>query len=129
MVFNMTESGVCGIYDIRFLVRRGIIITPPVLKTLDAVISLKKVTADDVAKYTGRARTIESRYLAKLNKLGIIARVKEGRKIFYLEPVYAVEQLYNLYRDSVTPEQLAHMISMPADIVRMILESIKASKK
>jgi DNA-binding transcriptional ArsR family regulator len=125
----MTESGVCGIYDIRFLVRRGIIITPPVLKTLDAVISLKKVTADDVAKYTGRARTIESRYLAKLNKLGIIARVKEGRKIYYLEPVYAVEQLYNLYRDSVTPEQLAHMISMPADIVRMILESIKASKK
>jgi DNA-binding transcriptional ArsR family regulator len=129
LVFNMTESGICGIYDIRFLVRRGIIITPPVLKTLDAVISLKKVTADDVAKYTGRARTIESRYLAKLNKLGIIARVKEGRKIFYLEPVYAVEQLYNLYRDSVTPEQLAHMISMPADIVRMILESIKASKK
>lgn len=129
MVFNMTESGICGIYDIRFLVRRGIIITPPVLKTLDAVISLKKVTADDVAKYTGRARTIESRYLAKLNKLGIIARVKEGRKIYYLEPVYAVEQLYNLYRDSVTPEQLAHMISMPADIVRMILESIKASKK
>ncbi len=129
MVFNMTESGICGIYDIRFLVRRGIIITPPVLKTLDAVISLKKVTADDVAKYTGRARTIESRYLAKLNKLGIIARIKEGRKIFYLEPVYAVEQLYNLYRDSVTPEQLAHMISMPADIVRMILESIKASKK
>jgi DNA-binding transcriptional ArsR family regulator len=125
----MTESGVCGIYDIRFLVRRGIIITPPVLRTLDAVISLKKVTADDVAKYTGRARTIESRYLAKLNKLGIIARVKEGRKIYYLEPVYAVEQLYNIYRDSVTPEQLAHLISMPADIVRMILESIKASKK
>lgn len=129
MVFHMTESGICGIYDIRFLVRRGIIITPPVLRTLDAVISLKKVTADDVAKYTGRARTIESRYLAKLNKLGIIARVKEGRKIYYLEPVYAVEQLYNLYRDSVTPEQLAHLISMPADIVRMILESIKASKK
>lgn len=129
MVFNMTESGICGIYDIRFLVRRGIIITPPVLRTLDAVISLKKVTADDVAKYTGRARTIESRYLAKLNKLGIIARVKEGRKIYYLEPVYAVEQLYNIYRDSVTPEQLAHLISMPADIVRMILESIKASKK
>jgi DNA-binding transcriptional ArsR family regulator len=125
----MTESGICGIYDIRFLVRRGIIITPPVLRTLDAVISLKKVTADDVAKYTGRARTIESRYLAKLNKLGIIARVKEGRKIYYLEPVYAVEQLYNIYRDSVTPEQLAHLISMPADIVRMILESIKASKK
>jgi len=129
LVFNMTESGICGIYDIRFLVRRGIIITPPVLRTLDAVISLKKVTADDVAKYTGRARTIESRYLAKLNKLGIIARVKEGRKIYYLEPVYAVEQLYNIYRDSVTPEQLAHLISMPADIVRMILESIKASKK
>ncbi|MEM1529102.1 MAG: helix-turn-helix domain-containing protein [Desulfurococcaceae archaeon] len=119
----------CGIYDIRFLVKRGIIITPPTLKTLDAVIALKRVTADDVAKYTGRARTIESRYLAKLNKLGIIAKIKEGRRIYYMEPIYAVQQYYSLYGDSITPEQLAHMISLPADIVRIILGFIKSKKQ
>jgi len=101
MVFEMEYQDICGIYDIRFLVKRGIIITPPTLKTLDAVITLKRATADDVAKYTGRARTIESRYLAKLNKLGIIARVKEGRKTYYLEPIYAVQQYYSLYGESI----------------------------
>lgn len=119
----------CGIYDIRFLVKRGIIITPPTLKTLDAVIALKRATADDVAKYTNRARTIESRYLAKLNKLGIIAKVKEGRRIYYMEPIYAVQQYYSLYGDSITPEQLAHMISLPADIVKMIINFLKSKKQ
>ncbi|MEM0004347.1 MAG: helix-turn-helix domain-containing protein [Desulfurococcaceae archaeon] len=124
----MEEQGFCGIYDIRFLVKRGIIITPPTLKTLDAVITLKRATADDVANYTGRARTIESRYLAKLNKLGIVAKIKEGRKIYYMEPIYAVQQHYSLYGDSISPEQLAHMISLPADIVRMILNILKSKK-
>lgn len=122
----MEGKDFCSIYDIRFLVKRGIIITPPILKTLDAVITLKRCTADDVAKYTGRARTIESRYLARLNKLGIVARVKEGRKIYYMEPVFVVQQYYELYGDSITPEQLAHMVSLPADIVRMILGVIKS---
>ncbi|MEM4481478.1 MAG: helix-turn-helix domain-containing protein, partial [Desulfurococcaceae archaeon] len=85
-------------------------------------------TAEDVAKYTGRARTIESRYLAKLNKLGIIAKIKEGRRIYYLEPLYAVQQHYDLYGESIAPEQLAHMISLPADIVRVILTALKAKK-
>jgi DNA-binding transcriptional regulator GbsR (MarR family) len=124
----MEEQGFCGIYDIRFLVKRGIIITPPTLKTLDAVITLKRATADDVANYTGRARTIESRYLAKLNKLGIVAKIKERRKIYYMEPIYAVQQHYSLYGDSISPEQLAHMISLPADIVRMILNILKSKK-
>ncbi|MEM4487277.1 MAG: helix-turn-helix domain-containing protein [Desulfurococcaceae archaeon] len=124
----MQTQDYCGIYDIRFLVKRGIIITPPTLKTLDAVIALKRVTAEDVAKYTGRARTIESRYLAKLNKLGIIAKIKEGRRIYYLEPLYAVQQHYDLYGESIAPEQLAHMISLPADIVRVILTALKAKK-
>lgn len=122
----MERQDFCSIYDIRFLVKRGIIITPPILKTLDAVITLKRATADDVAKYTNRARTIESRYLAKLNKLGIVGKVKEGRKIYYMEPVYVVQQYYELYGDSITPEQLAHMISLPADIVKMILNIIKS---
>lgn len=124
----MSSIDFCSIYDIRFLVKRGIIITPPTLKTLDAVIALKRVTADDVAKYTGRARTIESRYLARLNKMGIIAKIKEGRRIFYLEPIYAVQQYYGIYGDAITPEQLAHMLSLPADIVKIVLDSIKARK-
>lgn len=125
----MESQEYCGIYDIRFLVKRGIIITPPTLKTLDAVIALKRVTADDVARYTGRARTIESRYLARLNKLGIIAKIKEGRRIYYLEPLYAVQQYYNLYGESIAPEQLAHMISLPADIVKVILSALKATRR
>lgn len=124
----LESSEYCSIYDIRFLVKRGIIITPPTLETLNAVIALKRVTADDVAKLTGRARTIESRYLARLNKMGIVARIKEGRRIYYLEPIYAVQQYYSIYGDAITPEQLAHMLSLPADIVRIILESIKAKK-
>jgi len=124
----MESSELCGIYDIRFLVKRGIIITPPVLKTLDAVIALKKVTADDVAKYTGRARTIESRYLAKLNRLGIIAKVKEGRRIYYMEPIHAVTEFYNKYGEAFTPEQIAHMIGLPADIVKIIISAIRAKK-
>ena len=124
----MESQSYCGIYDIRFLVKRGIIITPPTLKTLDAIIALKRATADDVAKYSGRARTIESRYLARLNKLGIIAKIKEGRKIYYLEPIYAVQYHYNIYGDSISVEQLAHMISLPADIVRIIVNATKSTK-
>ncbi|MEM4528465.1 MAG: helix-turn-helix domain-containing protein [Desulfurococcaceae archaeon] len=125
----MEMPDLCSIYDIRFLVRRGIVITPPMLKTLDAIIVLKRATADEVAKYTGRARTIESRYLAKLNKAGIIAKIKEGRKVYYIEPISAVKEHLDIYGDSITPEQLAHMISLPADIVKLIINSLKQPKQ
>ncbi|ADV64803.1 helix-turn-helix domain-containing protein [Desulfurococcus mucosus] len=117
-----------SIYDIRFLMKRGIVLTLPLLKTLDAVITLKKVTADDVAKYTGRARTIESRYLSRLNKIGIVAKVKEGRRVYYIEPVEAVREAIQKYGDNMMVEQLAHQISLPADIVKLIIDLMKSGK-
>jgi len=124
----MSDVEYDSIYDIRFLMKRGIILSQPLLKTLEAVIALKKVTADDVAKYTGRARTIESRYLSRLNKIGIVAKVKEGRKVYYIEPVEAVKEALQKYGEGLMIEQLAHQISLPADIVRFIVELIKSGK-
>ncbi|MEL9908482.1 MAG: transcriptional regulator [Desulfurococcus sp.] len=124
----MSNIGYDSIYDIRFLIKRGIVLTPPLLKTLEAVITLKKVTAEDVSKYTGRARTIESRYLSRLNKIGIIAKVKEGRRVYYIEPVQAVQEALRKYGENIIVEQLAHQISLPADIVKFIVELIKAGK-
>jgi len=124
----MSDMEYDSIYDIRFLMKRGIILSQPLLKTLEAVIALKRVTADDVAKYTGRARTIESRYLSRLNKIGIVAKVKEGRKVYYIEPVEAVKEALQKYGEGLMVEQLAHQISLPADIVRFIVELIKSGK-
>jgi len=124
----MSDMEYDSIYDIRFLMKRGIVLSQPLLKTLEAVIALKRVTADDVAKYTGRARTIESRYLSRLNKIGIVAKVKEGRKVYYIEPVEAVKEALQKYGEGLMVEQLAHQISLPADIVRFIVELIKSGK-
>jgi len=124
----MSDVEYDSIYDIRFLMKRGIVLSQPLLKTLEAVIALKRVTADDVAKYTGRARTIESRYLSRLNKIGIVAKVKEGRKVYYIEPVEAVKEALQKYGEGLMVEQLAHQISLPADIVRYIVELIKSGK-
>ncbi|MCY0868304.1 MAG: transcriptional regulator [Desulfurococcus sp.] len=124
----MSDMEYDSIYDIRFLFKRGITLTPPLLKTLNAVIALKKATADDVAKYTGRARTIESRYLSRLNKIGIVARVKEGRKVYYMEPVYGVKEALQKYGENMIIEQLAHQISLPADIVRFIINLLERRK-
>lgn len=117
-----------AIYDIRFLIKRGIILNPPLYKTLEAIVELKKATAEDVAKYTGRARTIESRYLSRLNKIGIVAKVKDGKRVYYIEPITAVKEQVKVYGDNVLIEQLAHQIGLPADIARIIFEELKANK-
>ncbi|MEM1868217.1 MAG: transcriptional regulator, partial [Thermosphaera sp.] len=78
----MSEIEYCSIYDIRFLIKKNIFLTPTLMRSLEAVITLKRATADDVARYTKRPRTIESRYLAQLNKIGIIGKEREGRRIF-----------------------------------------------
>lgn len=116
------------VYDIRFLIKRGIILNPPLYKTLEAIVELKKATAEDVAKYTGRARTIESRYLSRLNKIGIVAKVKDGKKVYYIEPITAVKEQVKVYGNNVLIEQLAHQIGLPADIARIIFEELKANK-
>ncbi|RLG79552.1 MAG: transcriptional regulator [Thermoprotei archaeon] len=118
----------CGIYDIRFLMKRGIILSPPLWRTLKAVIELKEATADDLSKKTGRPRTIESRYLAELNRLGIVARKRISRRVYYIEAITAVKKALEELGPDIPVEHLAHQISLPADIVRIIVEGVKAGK-
>ncbi|WP_440059393.1 transcriptional regulator [Thermogladius sp. 4427co] len=124
----MSSEEYCSIYDIRFLMNRKVTIRPTLLKTLKTVLEMKKVTADVVAQKTNRPRTIESKYLSELNRMGIVAKVREGRKVVYIEAVTAVKEAISRYGIDVNIEQLAHQISMPADIVRFIVEKIKAGK-
>ena len=125
----MSENEFCSIYDIRFLMKRGIILSPPLWRTLKAVIDLKKATAEDLAKVTGRPRTIESRYLAELNRLGLIARKRISRKVYYMEPVTAVKEALQEFGEQIPIEQLAHQISLPADIARIIVEKLTGQAK
>ncbi|MEM1705774.1 MAG: transcriptional regulator [Thermosphaera sp.] len=124
----MSEIEYCSIYDIRFLIKKNIFLTPTLMRSLEAVITLKRATADDVARYTKRPRTIESRYLAQLNKIGIIGKEREGRRIFYLEPVSALKRYVEKFGYEFNIEQVAHQISIPADIARIIVEMIKLGK-
>ncbi len=129
MVICMSENEFCSIYDIRFLMKRGIILSPPLWRTLKAVIDLKKATAEDLAKVTGRPRTIESRYLAELNRLGLIARKRISRKVYYMEPVTAIKEALQEFGEQIPIEQLAHQISLPADIARIIVEKLTDQAK
>ena len=55
-------------------------------KTLEALkgLSGERVTADDVAALTGRARAVESMYLNGLARRGLLARERRGRKVFFI---------------------------------------------
>jgi DNA-binding transcriptional ArsR family regulator len=121
----LPEEEYCSIYDIRFLMKRGIILSPPLWRTLKAVLELKKATAEDLAKVSGRPRTIESRYLAELNRLGLVARRRISRKVYYMEPFTAVKEALKEFGEQMPVEQLAHQISLPADIARIIVEKLK----
>ncbi len=123
----MTKEDICSIYDLRFLMQRGIALSPPLWRTLKAVIQLKKATAEDLAKVTGRPRTIESRYLAELNRLGLIARRRISRKVYYIEAETAVKEAIEEMGE-IPVEQLAHQIGLPADIVRIIVKKLKSNK-
>lgn len=120
----MSEEEFCSIYDIRLLMKRGVALSPPLWKTLKSVIELKKATAEDLAKTTGRPRTIESRYLAELNRLGLVARRRISRKVYYIEAETAVKEALKELGE-VPVEQLAHQIGLPADIVRIIISKLK----
>jgi len=124
----LSSEEYCSIYDIRFLMNRKITIRPTLMKTLKTVLDLKKVTADVVSQRTNRPRTIESKYLSELNRMGIVAKVREGRKVVYIEAVTAVKEAIARYGPDVNVEQLAHQISMPADIVRFIVEKVRTGK-
>lgn len=115
-----------NVYDLRFLMKRGVSLSPPLWRTLNAVLELKKVTAEDLARHTKRPRTIESRYLIELNRLGLVARKRISRKVYYYEVETAVrEALQEL--GELPPERIAHYLSLPADIVKIVLGKLKGS--
>jgi len=124
----VSQEDFCSIYDIRFLMKRGIILTPPLWRTLKALMELGEATADDLAKKTGRPRTIESRYLAELNRMGIVARRRISRRVYYMEAVSAVKRALAELGPDTPIEHLAHQISLPADIVKIIVEKLKAEE-
>ncbi len=117
-----------NVYDLRFLMKRGVSLSPPLWRTLNAVLELKKVTAEDLSRYTKRPRTIESRYLIELNKLGLAARKRVSRKVYYYEIETAIQEALQELGD-LPPERIAHYLSLPADIVRIVLNKLKSSSK
>ena len=52
-------------------------------RTILALLKLKKATADEIAKSTGRSRAIESSYLNQLVRLGYIRKIKVGKKAYF----------------------------------------------
>lgn len=113
-----------NIYDIRVLMKRNIILTQPLWKTLSAVIQLKEATAEDVSRITGRPRTVESKYLSELNRIGLVARKRVSRRVYYVEAITAVKKTLEELGPNVSVERLAHYINLPADIVKIILEGL-----
>jgi len=51
--------------------------------TASIVVKLGEATAVDVAKRSGRQRTLESMYLNELVRLGHAGKVKRGKEVFY----------------------------------------------
>jgi hypothetical protein len=57
-------------------------------KSAAAVIKLRRATAENVAKETGRAKALESAYLNQLARMGYLERIREGHKVFFRRESY-----------------------------------------
>jgi len=119
----------CGfVYNTLYLYRKGIVFSSPLAKAFYVLSVVKRGTADNIAKYTGRHRVIESRLLSKLNKIGIVAKVREGRKIYYMDPVEAVKEALEKNKD-LSLEMIAHNLHMRLDIVEDIARCLENEKR
>jgi len=112
------------IYNALYLYKKGIVLPSPLTKVFYALSIVKRGTADDIARYTGRTRVIESRFLSRLNRLGIIGRVREGKRVYYVDPVEAVKEALEKYRD-MPVEALAHSIGLRTDVVRDLIACLE----
>lgn len=73
--------------------RIGVEISDAMKKTLNAVVDMcderesknetPRVTATEVAKRTGRAPTLESAYLSRLERAGYLDKERDGRTMYY----------------------------------------------
>ncbi len=53
-------------------------------RTIMALGTMDKATAEDVAKITGRKRALESAYLNQLTNMGYVKRARQGRKVYFM---------------------------------------------
>jgi len=56
------------------------------IETLLAVDKLEAASASDVARETGRSRSVESIYLNQLERMGYLEKFRKGRKIYFKIP-------------------------------------------
>ena len=85
-----------SVADVEDALRTGIIDVVTLLSVPDhlrkTLIALAKLggeaTSEDVAKYTGRARAVESAYLNQLATLGYVIKGRKGRKVYFIIPQF-----------------------------------------
>ncbi|MCD6084306.1 MAG: hypothetical protein J7J20_02060 [Desulfurococcales archaeon] len=85
-----------SVADVEDALRTGIIDVVTLLSVPDhlrkTLIALAKLggeaTSEDVAKYTGRARAVESAYLNQLTTLGYVIKRRKGRKVYFIIPQF-----------------------------------------
>ncbi|MCD6278139.1 MAG: hypothetical protein J7J11_00480 [Desulfurococcales archaeon] len=85
-----------SVADVEDALRTGIIDVVTLLSVPDhlrkTLIALAKLggeaTSEDVAKYTGRARAVESAYLNQLATLGYVIKRRKGRKVYFIIPQF-----------------------------------------
>jgi predicted Zn-ribbon and HTH transcriptional regulator/DNA-binding transcriptional ArsR family regulator len=70
------------------VVQRAMRVSDALRRTLSALQELKRATAEEVSAKTGRARSLESVYLNHLTQLGLVRKIRVGKKVVFepLEP-------------------------------------------
>ena len=72
----------------KVVVQRAMGVSDALRRTLSALQELKRATAEEVSAKTGRARSLESVYLNHLTQLGLVRKIRVGKKVVFepLEP-------------------------------------------
>lgn len=112
------------IYTIKYLAERNVSLSPGIMKTLATLLELKEATASDVSKKTRRPRTVESRNLNRLNKLGLVGRMRIGKKVYYYEIETAVRKALESMRGTASPDDIGHAVGLPAHVVAAAMEKL-----
>jgi DNA-binding transcriptional ArsR family regulator len=70
------------------VVQRAMRVSDALRRTLSALQELERATAEEVSAKTGRARSLESVYLNHLTQLGLVRKIRVGKKVVFepLEP-------------------------------------------
>jgi predicted transcriptional regulator len=68
------------------VVQRAMRVSDALRRTLSALQELKRATAEEVSAKTGRARSLESVYLNHLAQLGLVRKIRVGKKVVF-EPL------------------------------------------